>query len=182
VQDIVTSWRRANPAIKTLWHVIENSAKKALKMRCRVPGPHGLEFNCDENNLMIKLPSGRSLFYHKPSMGSNRYGSESIKYRGMDQTTKQWTFIETYGGKLVENIVQAIARDLLAFAMLRLNEAGFNIVMHVHDEAICEVSFRTDSAQYQLEKMCEIMGESVYWAPGLPLRADGYLTDYYKKD
>lgn len=192
VRDIVTSWRRANPAIKNLWHVVENAAKKAIKLRCRVPGPQGLEFSCDENYLMIKLPSGRSLFYYKPSIGSNRYGSESIKYRGMDQKTKQWAFIESYGGKLVENIVQAIARDLLAFAMLRLDEAGFKIVMHVHDEAICEVKksvkvigpqgIEEIKAVDKLEHMCEIMGESVYWAPGLPLRADGYLTDYYKKD
>jgi DNA polymerase len=191
MQNIVTSWRRANPAIKTLWHVIENAAKKSIKLRCRVTGPKGLEFNCDENYLMVELPSGRSLFYYKPSIGSYRYGSESIKYRGMDQTTKQWTFVDSYGGKLVENIVQAIARDLLAFAMLRLDEAGFKIVMHVHDEAICEIQDSVSATNYtqlregrerDLETMCGIMGESVYWAPGLPLRADGYLTPYYKKD
>jgi DNA polymerase len=113
-------------------------------------------------------------------MGTNRFGSESVIYEGMNQTTKKWEAVETYGGKLVENIVQAIARDCLAYAMLRLDAEGYRIVMHVHDEAVIEAP--EAGAEAALINACQIMGEAIPWAPGLPLRADGYITPYYKKD
>lgn len=177
--DIVTRWRQANPNIVKLWNVVEKHAihaittKKSSQYRC-------LTFECNGDFLMIGLPSGRKLNYVKPSIGKNRFGNTSIIFKGMDQNIKQWTDIETYGGKLVENIVQAIARDLLAESMIALDNAGYKIVMHVHDELICEVP-ETDAAKH-LENMEKIMGTPIDWAPGLPLKADGYTTKFYKKD
>lgn len=178
-KPLVDKWRKANPKIVKLWYDVENCAihtiksKKSIRLGC-------LGFHCDENVFRIELPSGRSLFYNKPGIGTNRWGNPSIIFKGMDQVIKQWTTIETYGGKLVENIIQAISRDLLAYSMQRLRQEGFKMVMHVHDEIICEV-LDNDSSN-QLERMNNIMSEDVPWAPGLPLRADGYVTPFYKKD
>ena len=178
-KPLVDKWRKANPKIVKLWYDVENCAihtiksKKSIRLGC-------LGFHCDENVFRIELPSGRSLFYNKPGIGTNRWGKPSIIFKGMDQVIKQWTTIETYGGKLVENIIQAISRDLLAYSMQRLRQEGFKMVMHVHDEIICEV-LDNDSSN-QLERMNNIMSEDVPWAPGLPLRADGYVTPFYKKD
>jgi DNA polymerase len=178
---IVKKWRKANPAIVGLWKEIEDCANRAIKTKKVVVSKHkNLEFDSDGDVLTIKLPSGRKLFYQKPSFSINKWGKESIKYKGMSQTTRQWVYVDTYGGKLVENIIQAIARDLLAYSMQRIDVEGFDIVMHVHDEAVCEIPKRHANAK--LEFMCEIMGEPVPWAPGLPLTADGYITDFYKKD
>lgn len=129
--------------------------------------------------LLVQLPSGRYLSYPRPYIGENRFGAKSICYEGLSQTTKQWGKQETYGGKLVENIVQAIARDCLALTILRLEKAGYPIVFHVHDEVIIEVA--KDSNQ-TLESVKEIFKEPIPWAEGLPLKGDGYLTDYYLKD
>ena len=178
---IVKKWREANPKIVALWKEIEDCAKRAIKTKKKVISKHkGHAFDSDGKALTIKLPSGRSLFYIEPSFTQNKFHQESIKYKGMNQTTKQWGDVETYGGKLVENIVQAIARDLLADSMLRLDQAGFKIVMHVHDEAVCEIPASCPGEQ--LKEMCSIMSEEVSWAPGLPLTADGYVTPFYKKD
>lgn len=176
---VVKKWRKANPKIVQLWADVESSAihtiktKKSTELGC-------LKFHYDGYIFRIELPSGRSLFYIQPKMGVNRFGMESIVFKGMDQVIKQWTSVETYGGKLVENIVQAISRDLLAYSMQALRKSGFKIVMHVHDEVICEV--KEDIQKEQLELMEAIMGEEVPWAPGLPLVADGYTTKFYKKD
>jgi DNA polymerase len=130
--------------------------------------------------MTIELPSGRKLFYQQPIIGKNRFDKPSLMYMGMDQVKKTWGRVETYGGKLVENIVQAIARDILADSMLRLDKEGLELVMHVHDEVVAEVP--EVNAEALLNKMYAIMGAEISWAKGLPLSADGYLTKYYKKD
>ena len=126
--------------------------------------------------MFIVLPSGRKLTYVKPKMGTNRFGSESVTYEGVGEQ-KKWLRLESYGPKFVENIVQATARDILAEAMLRLEAAGYRIVMHVHDEAVIEAP-----ADASLEEIAAIMGQTPSWADGLLLRADGYVCDFYKKD
>lgn len=178
-KTIVTKWRKANPKIVKLWKAVEECAIQTIKTH-KTTACGFCKFHYDGGVFRIELPSGRSLFYNKPSRGVNRFGGESILFKGMDQIIKQWTDIETYGGKLVENIIQAISRDLLAYSMQRLRSEGFKMVMHVHDEIICEV--REEESEKQLKKMCEIMGEEVPWAPGLLLVADGYTTPFYKKD
>ncbi len=189
MQTIIKKWRIANPNICQLWKDLEGCAKMAIKKQKSVRSKHkGLVFESNGKVLTIELPSGRKLFYCNPSVrkrlvstgNKERWETESIVYMGMDQVRKQWTKIDTYGGKLTENVVQAIARDLLAQAMLNIDQAGFDIVMHVHDEIVCEVSSK--SQKEKLEKMCNIMARKISWAKGLPLGADGYLTPYYKKD
>jgi DNA polymerase len=164
-----------------LWGDVESCAIRAIKTKKKVVSIHkGLEFECNDEVFTIKLPSGRKLFYRSPSFSQNKWGKESIIYKGMDQTTKQWGNVDTYGGKLVENIIQAIARDLLAQSMLRINGAGFEIVMHVHDEVVCEVPL--DKSEENLKAIEDIMATPIDWAEGLTLTADGYLTPFYKKD
>ena len=126
--------------------------------------------------MFVTLPSGRKLAYVKPKIGENRFGGEAVTYEGSG-TQKKWLRLETYGPKLVENIVQATARDILAEAMLRLDAKGYRIVMHVHDEAVIEAPAETD-----LTDICVTMGQQPVWADGLLLRADGYVCDFYKKD
>ena len=131
-------------------------------------------------NLFIKLPSGRKLCYWNTRLKMDpRDGREHIVYMGVNQETKQWGETETYGGKLVENITQAIARDCLAISMQRVAALGYNIVMHVHDEMIVDVPIEDTAA---LERINACMGEAIPWAPGLPLRGDGYETPFYMKD
>lgn len=177
MQEIVDSWRNANSNIVRLWYDIQGAAMNAISMQGNTIEMRGCKFKVSRGLLWITLPSGRSLCYAKPSIGKNRFGGDSITYWGINQTTRKWEKQETYGGKLVENIVQAIARDCLAHSMLRLAEEGFKIVMHVHDEVVIEA----DESK-TLEEACEIMGEPISWAPGLLLRADGYETKYYMKD
>lgn len=181
METIVKRWRLANPAIVALWADMESCAMHAIQFKKKVVSIHkGLIFDCDDMALTIELPSGRKLFYQSPSFTENQWGRKSIRYKGMDQTTKQWTYVDTYGGKLTENIIQAIARDLLADSMLRVDKAGFNIVLHVHDELANEVPIV--GQEQALKEICDVMGEEVSWAKGLPLTADGYLTPFYKKD
>lgn len=179
---IVRLWRNANPAIVELWDEVNNAAI----MTVRTKRPHTvscLKFEHDGTNLTILLPSGRRLFYRNPRIRPNRFGQVGIVYDGLVQSIG-WTDVETYGGKLVENIVQAVARDLLSEAMVRLTQAGYAIVMHVHDECICEVP--EDQADACLEQMNAIMAQNPEWTKvlpmGIPLKADGYVTKYYKKD
>ena len=129
-------------------------------------------------HLIIQLPSGRDLVYQNARIQKNRFGLDAIKYQGMDQTTKQWGWQETYGGKLTENIIQSIARDLLADALLRLDAAGYKIAMHVHDECVLEMPY----GQGSTEEVDQIMGQPIPWAAGLPLKAESYETEFYKKD
>lgn len=179
---IVRLWRNANPAIVKLWSDVNEAAIETILTK----RPHQvscLKFEHDGDNLTIELPSGRKLYYCNPRMRPNRFGQMGIMYDGLVQNVG-WTDVETYGGKLVENIVQAVSRDLLAEAMLRLTRAGYTIVMHVHDECICEVP--RSQAPNLLEKMNSIMGENPEWTKSLPftipLKADGYITKYYMKD
>lgn len=179
---IVRLWRDANPAVVQLWADIEDAAITTVRTR----KPHRvscLTFEHDGTNLTILLPSGRKIFYNNPRIRPNRFGKVGLVYEGLVQSVG-WTDVETYGGKLTENIVQAIARDLLAEAMERLDAAGYPIVMHVHDEAICEVP--ADDPDKHLNTMNKIMAQSPEWTKvlplGIPLKADGYWTPYYKKD
>lgn len=176
--DIVNHWRKANPAIVSLWSDVERAAAAAIE----TGGPsetHGLYFFKRMGLLMIKLPSGRCLCYPKPAIGANRFGGKSITYEGLNQTTKQWGTQETYGGKLVENIVQGIARDCLAETMARLEKKGYPIVFHVHDEVIIEA--RNDGSQ-SLETVEDVFRTPIPWTPELPLKGAGYTTPYYLKD
>ena len=173
---LVRQWREANPHIIRLWAQVENAAMTAVREKARVCLGR-LTFHCRSGMLFITLPSGRKLCYVKPRIQTNRFGGDGLTYEGVGESRK-WTRIETFGGKLTENIVQATARDLLAEAMLRLRGAGFEIVMHVHDEAVLEVPIGKSS----VEEVCALMAEAPAWADGLPLRADGYECRFYQKD
>lgn len=181
--DIVQRWRDANKRIRDLWYEMEAAAVSVIRNGAPV-GLHTLLLarETDHHNgldfLTIRLPSGRKLYYANPSLGVNQWGAPSIEHMGMDQTTKKWKRIETYGGKLVENVVQAIARDCLAEAIERLESLGYAVVFHVHDEVIIECS-----ADYaDLERVERIMSQPLPWAPDLPLGADGWVGSFYKKD
>lgn len=182
--SLVRKWRKANPAIVELWSEIQDCAHEAVRYQRQVVGtPKDLVFDCDGKNLTIQLPSGRKLFYRNPHFRTKTVGRSTTKvlcYDGIVQETKQWGEIDTYGGKLTENIVQAIARDLLAYAMIQLENAGYKITMHVHDEAIAEIP--EANAEFFYNKMVEIMSMPPEWAKDLPLNADGYITKFYKKD
>ena len=181
--DIVERWRKSNPHIVQFWYDVEKAALTAVNQG--TPGAvRGIGFarECDPQNdldfLTVRLPSGRKLYYAKPHMGTNRFGRDSLCYYGINQTTKKWEVEETYGGKLVENITQAVARDCLFDAMTRLEAAGFPIVFDIHDEVVIEV---LDGAA-DLDKVVDIMSTPITWAPGLPLNADGWVDHYFKKD
>lgn len=171
MRDIVNAWRKQNPSIVKMWYDIQAICIKAVRLNSAYTA-YGLRFSYDQQALRVKLPSGRDLFYWQPCIAENRFGGQGLKYRGLD-ATKKWGYVETYGGRIVENIVQAVSRDLLAYAMQRANSWGFDIVMHVHDEIICEGG--------SLEKLKEIMSCPPEWAKGLPLSADGFISPYYKK-
>lgn len=181
MSSIVKKWRAVNPSIVALWSDIEKCAMRAvMTKRTYISDFRGLIFNFDGSVLTIELPSGRKLFYQQPLIGKNRFDKKNLLYMGMDQVKKTWGRVETYGGKLVENIVQAIARDILADSMIRLDAAGYEIVGHIHDEVIAEVL--SSEKEQRLEQMCNIMAEPIEWAKGLPLAADGFITEYYKKE
>lgn len=175
LKPLVDSWRQANPHICRFWWDVDAAAKTCVK-DYKTAETHGIRFIYRGGMMFIVLPSGRKLTYVKPKMGTNRFGSESVTYEGVGEQ-KKWLRLESYGPKFVENIVQATARDILAEAMLRLEAAGYRIVMHVHDEAVIEAP-----ADASLEEIAAIMGQTPSWADGLLLRADGYVCDFYKKD
>lgn len=180
MMSLTRKWRQANPKIVELWSELEEAAMDAIKYRKTITATcRNLVFSYDGLNLTILLPSGRSLFYRKPSIVKVK-GHDEIRYEGLIQTTKQWDYIDTYGGKLTENVVQAIARDLLGAAMLQLDKAGFKLTMHIHDEVIAEVD--KDKASDAYNEMIRIMSIPPRWADDMPLTADGYLTKFYKKD
>lgn len=179
LQSVVDQWRQANPHVVKLWKTCELAAKTAITEHRTVKIRHGIEFRYQGRNLLIRLPSGRSLCYWQARIRQNAQGREELVYMGVNQTTKQWQETETYGGKLVENIVQATARDCLAVAMQRVAAMGYQIVMHVHDEMIVDVPTSDTDA---LERINAAMGAPIDWAPGLPLKGDGYETPFYKKD
>ena len=174
--DIISSWREANPEIVKFWYAVENAAVDTIKDHTdRTVGRIGFQFSA--NTLWIVLPSGRRLAYIKPKLQPNRFGRMAVTYEGLGSSNK-WIRMETYSGKLTENITQATARDLLAEAMWRMECAGLDIVGHVHDEVILEVP--RDSMT--VDGVCEIMNQNPAWADGLPLSSAGYEGNYYFKD
>ena len=181
--DIVQRWRDTNKRICDLWYKMNSSAVEAIStgssvgvgrllVSCEYDAVHEVEY------LTVLLPSGRKLYYNSPQIGENKWGGPSISYMGMDQTTKKWKRIETYGGKLVENCVQAVARDCLAQAIENLEAKGLPVVFHIHDEVV--IDCRADTAT--LEDVVDIMSRPIPWAPGLPLNADGWVGGFFKKD
>lgn len=186
VQEIVNNWRSASSHIRDLWYDMENAALDVIinggsrRVRCLTLAR---EFDIMQGIpvMSIMLPSGRKLYYINPQITENRWGQPSIAYFGMDQTTKKWKAIETYGGKLVENCVQAIARDCLAQAIEKLEAAGFPIVFHVHDEVVIDIAPFADN-KTMLDMVTSIMTEPIPWAQGLPLGADGWVGSFFKKD
>lgn len=176
---LVAMWRSANANIVRYWNKIGDAALAVVAGEVpRMDVGKGISMFMEKGIFFIELPSKRRLAYLRPAIRNNKYGSPTLWYEGMDQTTKKWCKQQTYGGKLVENIVQAIARDCLADALLRVDAAGYNVVMHVHDEIVTEVPHGKGST----EEINRIMGQPIPWASGLPLKADSYETDYYKKD
>ena len=175
LKPLVDAWRLSNPHITKFWWDVDKAASICVRERTATE-THGIRFYYQSGMMFVVLPSGRRLVYVKPKMGLNRFGNESVTYEGVGEQ-KKWLRLESYGPKFVENIVQATARDILAEAMLRLNAAGYRIVMHVHDEAVIEALPDTS-----LEDICSVMGQTPTWASGLLLRADGYVCDFYKKD
>ena len=181
--DIVNRWRDANKRIRDLWYAMESAAVSTIQSGASIGLRNiilarEIDYNNGLDFLTIRLPSGRKLYYANPSLGVNQWGNPSITYMGMDQTTKKWKRIETYGGKLVENVVQAIARDCLAEAIERLEGAGYTVVFHVHDEVVIECT--PDRAD--LGRVSGIMCQPLPWAPELPLGADGWIGEFYRKD
>lgn len=175
LHSLVQMWRNASPHIVQFWWDIDKAAKECIKSHLP-QATHGIKFIYRSGCMFLRLRSGRKLCYSKPKIGINRFGSESITFMGIN-AVKKWDRIETYGAKLVENIVQATSRDLLAEAMRRLEDAGNPVVMHIHDEAVIDAP-----ANYSLEKMVKIMTEVPRWADGLILNAAGFVSDFYKKD
>lgn len=173
LQPLVNMWRQSNPKIVQLWWAVDKAVMDAVKNKT-VTKTHGITFSCRNGMLFITLPSGRSLAYVKPKIGENKFGGQCITYEGVG-STKKWERIDSYGPKFVENIVQAIARDILCFAMQTLQNCS--IVMHIHDEIVIEAN-----EAVSLKAICEQMGRTPSWANGLRLRADGYECEFYKKD
>lgn len=173
LQPLVDAWRSSNPMVTTLWWDVDRAVKQCVHEHVSVR-THNIVFTYKSGFLIIKLPSKRCLYYVKPRVEENKYGGESVTYEGVG-STKKWERLESYGPKFVENITQAIARDILLYAMQTLKE--YRIVAHVHDEAIIEADKNTS-----VQSVCELMGRTPPWAEGLVLRADGYECEFYKKD
>ena len=176
LQGLINDWRNANPHIVRFWYEVGNAAMKAIKEKTTVPLGK-LVFAYERGILFIRLPSGRRLSYIKPRIGTNRFGGDSITYMGIN-SAKKWDRLETFGGKLTENIVQGTARDLLANALINAANAGYDTVFHVHDEIICEVP----NGYGSVDELCKLMCIKPEWADGLPLNADGFGCEYYKKE
>lgn len=176
LQGLVDSWRNANPNIVNFWKACQEAAINTVKSR-KTHHTHGVRFYMKKGFLMIELPSGRALAYPKASVGENSWGSQVVEFMGLDLNRK-WSKLKTYGGKLVENIVQATARDLLAISIARLEASGFKIVGHVHDEVIVEIPRGSNG----LKEIETIMNKPVDWAKGLNLNSDGFTSPFYMKD
>lgn len=176
LSPLVSAWRKANPHVTKFWWDVDAAAVRALTEKKKTKAGR-ISFEYRNGILFAALPSGRKLSYVKPRIALNKFGRDGLTYEGIAESGK-WGRIETYGPKLVENIVQGTARDLLAEAMLRLKAQGFEIVMHVHDETVLEMP----EGESSVEEVCDIMAEAPEWADGLPLRADGYECAFYKKD
>ena len=180
--DIVQRWRQANPRIKGLWYAIENAALAVMET-AQPQGINGLIFALEgdliygQSFLTARLPSGRKLFYPKPFLKENRFEKMAVHYYTVGQQTRKWEVTSTYGGKMVENIVQAIARDCLAVTLERIAAKGLQVVFHVHDEVIIDAPMETT-----VEEICDLMAEPIPWAPGLVLKGAGFESQYYMKD
>ena len=181
--EIVRRWRSANKRIVDLWYATENAALDVMRTGQPV-GVKGLllaregDYGTGQDFLTITLPSGRKLYYARPFLSVNERGRDALHYWGMDQVTKKWSPISTFGGKMVENVVQAIARDCLFVALARLDALGYKTLFHVHDEVVCEVP----EAIADVETITAVMGQAIPWADGLPLRAEAFSTLFYKKE
>lgn len=173
LQPLVDAWRKANPHIVNFWWSVDGAAKEAVIGRTTT-STHGIRFIYRSGMLFIELPSGRRLAYVKPKMGENRFGGESITYEGTNGTTKKWERLETFGGKLVENITQAVSRDILMFAIRNMKD--YRIVAHVHDEVIVECP-----EDVSVDSICQLMSKTPDWAEGLTLKAEGYEGKFYQK-
>lgn len=179
LQPIIDAWREANPEIVAFAKGMEKNAKACLRQKIRTGVPGRYWFRYESGMLFMDLPSGRSLCYVKPKL--EKVGEfTNITFDGMDQETKRWGRTDTYSGRLAENWTQAVARDCLAIGLTRMDDAGFDIVGHVHDEVIAEVELA--SADQQLALAERIFAEPIPWAPGLPLKGDGFVSPFYKKD
>lgn len=193
LKPMVDAWRLENPNIKRLWDAANKAAIRAINNNATVKltdirdrdniqmvkDDHGISFTYKHKYLMIKLPSGHSLYYFNASLVPGKYGVQ-IQYWGLGQTKKKWCRMRTYGGKIIENICQAIGRDCLVNGMLELDSAGYEISLHVHDETACEVDI--DATEEELEEMNNLMCKKAPWMRGLPLKAEGFYSNYYKKD
>lgn len=184
MQEIVDNWRAKSPRIVELWSKAERAAKNAILH----PGTTQhfsptCSFQMIGKHLFMTLPSGRRICYNgaRVEQSDKNQFKSSIKYMGQDQVSGRWGLVETYGGKLVENCIQSVARDCLGEAMIRLDDAGYRPEFHIHDEVVIPVP--AENAEKDLERIADIMAlEDLPWKAGLPLRADGYVTEYYKKD
>ena len=180
--EIVDRWRQANPRIVDLWHQVGNAALAVMES-AQPQAIHGLVFALEgdllygQSFLTVRLPSGRKLFYPKPFLKENQFGRPAVHYYTVGQQTRKWEVASTYGGKMVENIVQAIARDCLAETLKRIDARGLQVVFHVHDEVIIDAPMETT-----MEEICGLMAEPIPWAPGLILRGAGFESSYYMKD
>ena len=180
--DIVTRWRNANPRIRDLWYAVEETALAAMTT-AEPQAMRGLIFRLEgdllygQSFLTVQLPSGRKLFYPKPFLQENRFGKMAIHYYTAGQQTRKWEVDSTYGGKMTENIVQAIARDCLAETLRRIDRLGLQVVFHVHDEVIIDAP-----ADVTVDQICSLMAEPIPWAPGLILKGAGFESNYYMKD
>jgi len=181
--DIVKRWRASNKRIVDLWYAVENAAIATVQTG-QTQGVRGLLFAMESDIeqglsfLTVTLPSGRKLYYAQPMLAPNDFGKTAVHYYGVNQTSRNWSLTGTYGGKLVENITQAVARDCIAVAMSHLEQAGYQAVMTVHDEVVSDVP----EALADSDRVNVLMSQPIEWAPGLPLAADGFVADYYKKD
>jgi DNA polymerase len=206
-RETVDRWRDANPMIAKFWHDVEDAALKVIQKfqktarlgirkkitaderNARESAAGGgyvrnysvrdsyLEFSMHEGWLVCRLPSGRCITWPDAEVTVNRFGGQSVRYRGVNQKTNKWGWLETFGGKLVENITQAVARDCLAHVMLKLHDLGIHTVFHVHDEVVCQVRKKEDLARIE-----ECFSDGPEWAEGLPLKGAGYTGEYYYKD
>ncbi|GAA4827840.1 DNA polymerase [Paenibacillus vulneris] len=176
---LVKQWRQANPNIVKLWYAAEEAALTAVREKTTVKLKHGVQYRYEAGMLFADLPSGRSLAYVNPRIKPDpNFDKDGLVFDGMDQVKKKWMSHRTYGGRLVENLVQAIARDCLAESLIRLDAEGYKIVMHVHDETVLDVPIGAGS----VEDVTEIMSRPISWAPGLPLSAAGFECEFYQKD
>lgn len=190
--EILSKWREANKKVVSLWKSLENAAKKCIGTRTaqvyEIDALASVTFRYESGAMTIELPSGRKLFYPSARLGNRTiqgvngdFDVQDISYFGQDQTTGKWVKLHTYGGKLTENIIQAISRDLLANAIFKVFDLGYNIVLHVHDEIAAEIP-KDGNEEIVLQQMIDTMCTAPEWAANIPLRAAGYITDYYKKD